>query len=535
MTAFTPPERFNMASYFLESNLDAGRGDKRALVVKDRSGEVSEHTYADVVRLQNRAASAFVDLGLELEQRVLIAAADGPAFVASWFGGLKAGATVAAVNPLLPAADYGYYLEYTRARVAVCDPDSLPGFLEVLPAARHLRALVVSETPSAELPPPPQGAKAALVSFEDITSARDDDFPAADTHRDDVAVWLFTSGTTGKPKAAMHFHQDFVYNAERYAKRVLQLGPDDRTMAVPKLFFGYATGSNLMFPFAAGAEVVLFQEKSKPEAVLQNAHRFRPTVLVNVPTTINGMLAVEGATERYDLSSLRYMTSAGEALPPELYRRWMDAFGCEILDGIGSAEMFHVFISNRLGDVRPGSLGKLVDGYSARIVGPDGQDVEPGQIGRLWIHGESAALGYFQDRARSRATFHGDYCITADLFRQDEEGYFYFAGRGDDMLKVGGIWVSPLEIEGCLLEHPAVRECAVIGVPEDDLIKPKAFVVLAEGYAPGDDLAEELKLHVKNTLARYKYPRQIEFIAALPRNDRGKVEKRRLREREGIR
>lgn len=525
MNHFEPPERFNLTSYFLEDTVARGNADRLALTAIDRDGGVTEHTFGEIMHLQNRAAGAMLEHGLEPEDRVLLALGDGPEFVASWYGAVKAGGTVACVNPLLPPDDYLYYLQYSRAKIAVCDQDSLPGMLAALPQCRHLRALfVIGAAPL----PDHAGTHVAVRSFAEVTATQSDHLDPADTHRDDVAVWLFTSGTTGKPKAAVHLQQDFVFNAERYAKDVMQLGTGDRTMAVSKLFFGYATGSNLLFPFAAGAQVVLFHGRSRPETVMEYAHRFRPTVLINVPTTINGMLNLENR-ERYDLSALRYMTSAGEALPEELYRRWIDAYGTEILDGIGSAEMFHVFISNRLGDVKLGTLGRIVPGYETRIVGPDGKDVADGEIGALWVKGRSTALCYHQARQKSRETFLGDWCVTADLFRKDAEGYYHYSGRGDDMLKVGGIWVSPLEIEDCLLKHPSVAECAVIGFTEEDLVKPKAFVVPKDGVTADSALASALQEHVRILLARYKYPRQVEFLAALPRNDRGKVDKNALR------
>ena len=527
---FDPPDRFNMVEYFLDRNLEAGRADRVALIARDRRGAVSERTFGEVSADVDRAGHALREHGLDLEDRVLFALGDGPEFVAAWFGAIKIGAVATSVNPLLPATDYAYYLDYTRARVAVCDEDSLEPMLSVLDGARYLRTLLVAG---------PTGdrtsvGRVAIRSLDDAMKAAPGTLDPADTGKDDPSVWLFTSGTTGKPKGAVHFHHDFVYNAERYGREVMALTPDDRTMSVPKLFFGYATGSNLMFPFAAGAAAVVFHERPKPDVVLELVTTFRPTVLINVPTTINGMLAALDA-DRHDLSSLRYMTSAGEALPAELYQRWLDAVGCEILDGIGSAEMFHVFISNRLGDVRVGSLGKLVTGYSARIVDPAGVDVPEGEVGRLVIRGGSAALCYHGAREKSRETFHGDEVVTADLFRRDEDGYFFFSGRGDDMLKVGGIWVSPLEIEECLLKHEAVRECAVIGVTEDELVKPKAFVVVNEGHDGDDALAEALKEHARQHLARYKFPRFVEFLAELPRNDRGKVEKKKLRDREQAR
>src|SRR5262249_42696244 len=272
-----------------------------------------------------------------------------------------------------------------------------------------------------------------------------DGFETAQSHRDDPAVWLFTSGSTGKPKAAVHFHHDFAYNTECYAKRILKMREDDITLAVPKLFFGYATGTNLMFPFAVGATTVLFPDRSTPERLFQLIETCRPTVLTSVPTMINKMISAQGAAQR-DLSSLRVCISAGEALSSELSRRWKQTFDVEILDGIGSAELFHIYISNRFGDVKPGSLGKIVPGYAARIVGEDGNELPAGQIGTLWVKGDSAALCYWQAHERSKEVLRGDWVSTGDKFRCDEEGYYYYAGRADDLLKIDGIWVSPLEV-----------------------------------------------------------------------------------------
>jgi acyl-coenzyme A synthetase/AMP-(fatty) acid ligase len=301
------------------------------------------------------------------------------------------------------------------------------------------------------------------------------------------------------------------------------------TLAAPKLFFGYATGTNLLFPFAVGAEAILFSERSTPEKLFEMIARHQPTVLTTVPTMINSMLNVPGAGGN-DLSSLRVSISAGEALPPELYRRWVDTFGSEILDGVGSAEMFHIYISNRFGDVRPGCLGKLVPGYEAQIVGPDGQALGDGEMGTLRVKGDSAALCYWQAHEKSKETFAGDWCTTSDQFTRDANGYFWYGGRTDEMLKVSGVFVSPTEVENCLLEHEAVRECAVIGFQDDDgLTKTKAFVVINKTHQDGDELARALQEFVKTRLALYKYPRRVVFMAELPKNDRGKIDRRSLR------
>jgi benzoate-CoA ligase family protein len=353
----------------------------------------------------------------------------------------------------------------------------------------------------------------------------------ADTSRDDIAGWLFTSGTTGKPKGAVHFHRDFPYNTECYAKRVLGLTQDDVFVSVSRLFFGYATGTNLMFPFAVGGTAVLFPDKPTPRRIFDEVARHRVTVLTNVPAMIRLMVDDPGADEA-DLTSLRYCLSAGEALPPQLYERWSARWGeCEILDGIGSAELYHIYITNHPGDVRPGSLGRVVPGYDARVVGADGQDVPDGEMGRLWVRGESAALCYWRDRAKTREVFRGGWVVSADLFRKEGE-YFFYAGRGDDILKVRGMFVSPLEMEDCLATHPAVRECAVVGVDDGEgLTVPKAFVVLRDGHEGSDALASELMEHAKTNLARYKFPRLVEFVGDLPRNDRGKVLRRALVDR----
>jgi benzoate-CoA ligase family protein len=326
-------------------------------------------------------------------------------------------------------------------------------------------------------------------------------------------------------------HHDLPFNTEVFAKRTIGVREDDLTVSVPKLFFGYATGTNLLFPFATGGATALFSERSTPEKMFEVIERFRPTILTTVPTMINGMLNLEGANRR-DLSSLRFCYSAGEALPVELYNRWKETFGVEILDGIGSAEMFHIYITNRPGDVKPGSLGRIVEGYEARIVDAEGREVPTGEMGTLRIKGDSAALCYWQAHEKSKETFAGDWCTTGDQFHVDAEGYYWYHGRTDDMLKVSGVYVAPSEIENCLLRHEAVLECAVVGHDAGDhLIKPKAFIVPRAGYQADEEMAEQIKEFVKSRIALYKYPRWIEFVASLPKNDRGKIDRKKLKGR----
>ncbi|HYP02900.1 MAG TPA: benzoate-CoA ligase family protein [Pyrinomonadaceae bacterium] len=513
------PERFNMADYFLYHNVEAGREGKVCLYFEDE-----RYTYGDAVRMSNRAGNALVgECGVRVEDRVLIVLPDCPEFAWVWFGASRAGAVITMVNPLLPAADYRYYLEYTRARVAVIHESLVETFAEGARGAKHLRkVLVVGHGEST--------ARGEFESFAEVMAAMPDELTPADTHRDDIAIWLFTSGSTGHPKGAVHLHHDLPFNTECYAKRVLGINENDLTVSVPKLFFGYATGTNLLFPFAVGGATALFAERSTPEKLFEVIERFRPTVLTSVPTMINGMLNLEGATER-DLSSLRFCLSAGEALPVELYERWMKTFGVEILDGIGSAEMFHIYITNRPGDVKPGSLGRIVEGYEAQVIDAEGREVATGEMGTLRIRGDSAALCYWQAHEKSKETFAGDACTTGDQFHVDEAGYYWYHGRTDDMLKVSGVYVAPVEIEGCLLQHEAVLECAVVGHDAGDrLVKPKAFIVPRENFAPSDELAEALKEFVKTHLALYKYPRWIEFVASLPKNDRGKIDRKKLKD-----
>lgn len=521
------PEKFNLGHYFLYHNLEAGRGAKTCLYFEDRS-----FTYADVARMSNRVGNSFREVGVEVEDRILIALPDCPEFVWSWFGAARIGAVITMVNPLLPAADYPYYLDYTRARVAVIHESLAPAFLEAAKTNQYLRAiLVVGDLPSDDEAPLKQPGP-AWFSFADTVMSASDECTQADTHRDDIAIWLFTSGSTGHPKGAVHLQHDLPFNTEVFAKRTIGVNENDLTLAVPKLFFGYATGTNLLFPFAVGGATALFAERSTPEKIFSAIEKYRPTILTTVPTMINGMLNADSGVIR-DLTSLRFCYSAGEALPVELYERWMKTFGIEVYDGIGSAEMFHIYISNRPGDVKPGSLGRIVNDYEASVVGPDGSPVPTGEMGTLRVRGDSAALCYWNAHEESKKTFAGDWCTTGDQFHVDERGYYWYHGRADDMLKVSGVYVAPTEIENCLLQCESVAECAVIGHDDGDgLIKPKAFIVLREGQKASDEMATEIKEFVKARLALFKYPRWVEFVPSLPKNDRGKINRRELKVRD---
>jgi benzoate-CoA ligase family protein len=534
MSSVTFPEVFNLADYFLFDRLKEGLGAEVALRFGDRTW-----TYAEVAARAEAVATLLRDAGLRHEERVLIVLPDLPPFAWSFFGVLKAGGVIAMGNPDAPSGDLAYLTEYTRASVLVTVPRVVTALHEGLRTSPWLKAVFV--VPDAATGDDPE----AEVGFDTVPGMRSETLSSAlafvqrsgrraevvPTRRDDIAVWLFTSGSTGKPKAAVHTHRDFAFNTEVYAIGTVGYRRGDICVSVPRLFFGYATGTNLMFPFRVGASVGMFSERPTVESLTAAIAKYRPTVLTNVPTMIGKLLEQGSAV---DLSSLRFCLSAGEALPPALLTRWTERWGVEVYDGIGSAEMFHIYVSNRPGDVKPGSLGRVVDGYTLKVLptgaaGPGAAPVASNEIGVLWVAGDSVAIGYQGDRDKSWQTFHGRWCCTGDLFRVDEEGYLWFGGRADELLKVSGLWVSPLEVEDCLLAHAAVAEVAVVGVEVDGLMASRAYVVAREGHAAGEGLAGELQQWAKGRLARHKYPRQVVFVSELPKNDRGKIDRKALR------
>lgn len=499
---------FNLADYYVFSNIEEGRGAKTAILFEDQA-----ISYSEVADKVSAVAARLIADGLLPEQRVLLCMQDRPEFVYAWFGAIKAGAVVTQINPLLPPADYEYYLGYVKPQFAFVDEASVEAFEAARAGSRYLpraNMIVAGEAFDAWLARPIHGPA--------------EPWP---TRADDPAVWLFTSGSTGQSKGAVHCHFHFPFNTQVYAKDFIGIREDDVTLSGARLYFGYATGTNLMFPFAVGATTILFREAPSAERLFALIERHKPSVLTAVPTLINRMLEAEGGP---DLSSLRFAWSAGEALPRDLHRRWDAAFGVPIIDGIGSAESFHIYISNRPGDIRPGSLGKLVPGYEARLLDDEGADVLPGGVGTLHVRGDSAALYYHGDYVKSVEHLRGGWIVSGDKFRQDEDGYWYFEGRGDDLIKSGGIYVSPVEVEACLSEHPAVRECCVLGKADaNGLEKPFALVVPAGAHDP-DTLAAELIAFARARLARYKVPHAIAFRSkALPRNDRDKIDRKRLR------
>jgi len=496
----------NIADWLLDARVREGKGDRPSLLT-----DHATYTYRDVQALANRFGHLLESAGVEPEQRVIIALPDGPEFVAALFGTIKVGAVVVMVNPQLALDAIEYFCSYTRAVVAVVHRHAATVFQAARGSAGvYLKEIIVA------------GEAATMRALEGAP----DELEAFPSHKDDAAIWLFSGGTTGQPKAVVQSHASFANTTVCYGQRVLELTERDITLAVPKLFFGYALGSNLFFPFSVGAATAVFPEKSTAETVFDKIRKFRPTVLVNVPTMVNQMVSHPDAAQQ-DLSSVRLATSAGEALPVELYERWKQTFAVELLDGLGTAEMWHIFISNRHGAVKPGTLGTVVPGFDVRVRDDLGHDLPDGEVGMLWVRGGSLANGYWQQMDKTQAAFRGEWYVSGDLIRRDADGYITYCGRADELLKVGGKWLAPQEVEGCLLQHPLVKEVAVVGVQDaTGLTKPHAFVVAKE-ERPG--LAEELQAFARERLEPYKAPRMVKFLSILPRTHLGKVDRAKLR------
>ena len=541
------PDDLSLARYYLFDRITEGLGAKVAL----RFGDL-RWSYDVVAQKARKMAGLLAAHGVRRGERVLIVLPDAPPFAWAFFGILARGAVVALGNPHAPIENVEYLVAYTRATAIITIPEVAEKLRAMVerPGSEVQAVFVVPDVATGEDPeqriPALTGISGAAGSGRmrkiiELAPALDVAKEAEVTavHRDEPAIWLFTSGSTGEPKANIHTGRDFAFNTEVYAKRTVGYQKDDVTISVPRLFFGYATGTNLMFPFAVGATAALFSERPTPQSLANAIAMYRPTVVTNVPTMLGKLLEHDAELTAagkpgLDLSSIRFSLSAGEALPGPLLSRWLERFRSEVYDGIGSAEMFHIYASNRPGDVKVGSLGKAVEGYELRVLpeeaeGPGAAICAPGEIGVLWVKGDSVSQGYWLDRDRSWKVFHGHWCRTGDLFHVDEQGYLYFAGRSDDLLKVGGQWVAPLQVEECLLGHPAVAACAVIGIDEEGLVKTKAFVVVRAGHEQTPALATELQEHVRTKLAKYKYPRVVEFVDDLPKNDRGKVDKKALR------
>jgi benzoate-CoA ligase family protein len=509
------PGAFNLASYFVDRNVEEGRGARTALI-----GPGGATTYAELATLTNRSGNVLRELGVRAEERVLLVLADSVEFVALWYGAQKIGAVTAEAYTFLQPKDYAYYLDYTRASVVVADATTLDRVREAAGLSPWLRQVLVVGA-AAELGP-------GEISFDALAAAAPVELEPAPTTRDDIALWKFTTGSTGLPKAAVHPQHSPLLSFEWYARGVLDLREDDVVLPVPKLFFGYARDLTALYPFGVGGSGIVFPERTTPERIFELVKRHRPSILVQVPTMMAAMTAHPEAA-RQDFSCLRLCTSAGEALPRELYERWRATFGVEVLDGIGSSEAYHIYISNRPGSVRPGSVGQVVPGYRARVLDEDGRDVPDGELGTLWIEGDTAALLYWNEHEKTKRTFRGDLVNTGDLFVRDPDGFFWYRGRSDELIKVGGIWVAPAEIEHCLVTHPDVVECAVVGYGDEGLTLTRAHVVLRVGVAGSEELAAALQDHVRAHLSPHKYPRDVRFVKELPKTPSGKIDRRALR------
>jgi benzoate-CoA ligase family protein len=508
-------ERYNATSDLLEGNLEGGRSHKVAIRTAD-----GDWTYAEMVAAANRAGNALRELGVEMETRVLMAVLDTPEFAATFFGAIKLGAVPVPVNTNLSADEYSYLLNDSRAKIAVVSEPLAEAFRRARPQAGHLRHLVIiGEASSGEL------------SFEEITRGAADELSPADTTSEDSCFWLYSSGSTGRPKGVVHLQRSMRSCAEAYAQSVLGIEDSDITFSVAKLYFAYGLGNGLYFPFAAGATSVLVAEPALPRVLFEITRRYRPTIYFAVPTSYANLLAAPSSSwKAADFSSVRLCVSAGEPLPGSLLERWKDRTGLDILDGIGSTESCHIFISNRRQDVRPNCSGSVVEGYEARLVEEDGRDVPDGQPGNLTVRGASICAGYWRRPELTQETLLGPWLKTGDIYVKDESGHYFYQGRSDDMLKVGSMWVSPHEVEEALSEDESVLECAVVGVLDrDTLVKPEAFVVLANNG--GDqELEDSLKQRVRQRLGGNKTPRAIHFIEALPKTATGKIQRFKLRE-----
>jgi benzoate-CoA ligase len=510
------PETFNAADWFVDRHIKAGRGGKVAIECGD-----DRITYQQVFESVNRLGSALRDaLGVRCEERVLLLTLDGPEMIYGFFGAIKIGAIPVPLNTLWKPAEYEYVLGDSRAVVLIVSDALLPQ-LRAIPrdSLRSLRHIVVVGH-----------GHGGEMTFAELLARGRAGLDPEPTHRDAPAFWLYSSGSTGPPKACVHLQHDMVVCAELYAQGVLGITEEDRCFSVAKLFFAYGLGNAMYFPFAVGATAILWPGPPAAANVFSIVETHRPTLFFSVPTNYGMLLAHHREGSDFDLSSVRHAVSAGEALPPALFERFKERFGVEILDGVGSTEILHIFISNRPGAIRPGSSGVLVPGYEARIVDEEGRPVAVGEIGNLLVKGDSTCAYYWNKHEKTKTTIEGCWIRTGDKYRQDEDGFFWYAGRTDDMLKVGGIWVSPVEVENTLVEHPAVLECGVAGrADRDGLVKPVAFIVVQPGVQSTSALAEELQQFARHRLAEYKRPRWVEFVAELPKTATGKIQRYKLR------
>lgn len=514
VSALSLPDEFNAAEYFIDRHMREGRSAKVAIECGD-----DRITYAQVFASVNRVGNALRQLGVRMEERVLLLLLDCPEFAASFFGAIKIGAVPVPVNTLLKAADYKYLLNNSRARIAIVS-QALLALIQQIPRKelRFLERIVVV------------GEAGREIGFAEWIGGSSPELDPAPTGKDDAAFWLYSSGSTGPPKACVHLQHDMVVSTERYAKTILRISESDRFFSVAKLFFAYGLGNALYFPLSVGATSILLSGAPRPQSVFEVIARHRPTLFFSVPSNYVKLLAHPATGREFDLSSIRHAISAGEALPASVFHRFKERFGVQILDAIGSTEALHMMISNVPGEVRPGSSGKVLPGFEAKIVDDNDQPVPSGEIGNLLVKADSACAYYWNEHEKTKNTILGHWLRTGDKYYRDADGYFWYAGRSDDMLKVSGVWLSPVEIESVLSEHPAVLEVAVVFLQDaDELFKPAACVVLREGALGTSHLARELQEFVVSRLPIYKRPHWVEFFLDLPKTATGKVQRYKLR------
>ncbi|MFC4769417.1 benzoate-CoA ligase family protein [Effusibacillus consociatus] len=510
--------QYNASTKFIDENVNKGLGSKVAIYYKDE-----KITYKQLQDQVNQVGNGLKQLDIGLESRVLLMCYDTPEFIASFFGSIKIGAVPIPVNTMMQPADYEYFLNNSRAKVLIVHEDLWAKISHLRKRFLYLEHIVVISQHD--------NHSDNSINYREWVERADRELDAARTSYDDPAFWLFSSGSTGNPKGVIHLQHDMECALNNYAKKVLKMTENDITFSASKLFFAYGLGNGMYFPLGAGGSTILMPERPLPENVFEIIEKYKPTVFFGVPTLYGSMINfMERNGKTFDLSSLRICVSAGEALPAPYIRKWKELFNLDILDGIGSTEALHIFLSNRIGDIRAGSSGQVVPGYEAKIANEHGIPLPPNEIGDLLIKGDSVAHGYWNLHEENKRKFYGEWLFTGDKYYVDEDGYYWYCGRSDDMLKVGGIWVSPIEIENSLLQHEAVLEVAVIGETNDhNLVQPKAYVVLKQGVHPSKELEIELKEFVKRQLAPYKYPRIIEFIDELPKTATGKIQRFKLR------
>ncbi len=505
------PDTYNAATTFVDENIKRGRGGKVAIHYLEQ-----KITYQEVFEKVNRTGNALKELDIGIEDRVLVILPDSPEFAYSFFGAIKIGAVAVPTNPWMFAKDYEYLINDSRARAIIVHESTLPEIEKIWDNTPFLRHILVVGAP-----------RGKALSYDSLIAKASDKLEAEKTTKDDVCFWCYTSGSTGNPKGAVHLQHDMITITELFVIPVLEMTENDLCFSASKMFFSYGLGNSLYFPFRFGAATVLWPEKPDPEKVLQVIEKYQPTFFYSVPTLFARYLRVE---KKYDLRSLRICLSSGEPLPPALFHQWKARIGVELLDVVGSTEATHDFLANRPGRAKAGSSGEVTPAFEAKIVDDDGREVPIGEVGNLMVRGDATAPYYWNKHEQTKRMMVGEWLKTGDTYYRDAEGYYWYCGRSDDMLKVGGLWVSPIEIENTLMEHPAVLESGVIGDTDaDGLVKPKAFVMLKSEYKPSDELRAELQNHVKSKLAPYKYPRWVEFVDELPKTVTGKIQRFRLR------